>query len=221
MGSMTSVLLFLLPAVSAMAPRVADAQDARAIVGRSSTVYRSLASLSADFVQVIDNPMIDSAESRGKLIQAGPSRLSMRFTDPPGEAVVIDGRYVWVYTPSTVPDQVLRLAVPSGGPVYGYNLLAWLLDRPAERYTANYLRQEKVGNRTLDVVELIPAVPDLPFDRAVLWLDREDALPRRLEITEKSGALRTLALSNLQVNRRVPDSTFKFEVPAGARVVDQ
>jgi outer membrane lipoprotein-sorting protein len=219
--SLSSVLLFLLPAASAMAPRSANAQDARSIVGRSSTVYRSLASLSADFVQVIDNPMIDSAESRGSLIQAGPSRLSMRFTEPPGEAVVIDGRHVWVYTPSTVPDQVLRLAVPSGGPVYGYNLLAWLLDRPAERYTANYLRQEKVGNRTLDVVELIPAVPDLPFERAVLWLDREDALPRRLEITERSGALRTLALSNLRVNRRVPDSTFKFQVPSGVRVVDQ
>jgi len=70
-------------------------------------------------------------------------------------------------------------------------------------------------------VELIPAVPDLPFDRAVLWLDREDALPRRLEITEKSGALRTLALANLRVNRKVPDSIFKFQVPSGVRVVDQ
>jgi outer membrane lipoprotein-sorting protein len=116
------------------------AQDAQAIVGRSSRVYRSLASLTADFVQVIDNPMIDSAESRGTLVQAGPSKLSMRFSDPPNEAVVVDGEHVWVYTPSTVPDQVLRLSVPSGGPVYGYNLLAWFLDRPAERYTARYLR---------------------------------------------------------------------------------
>ena len=219
--SAASALLALSVVASAIAPQSATAQNAQATVGRSSNVYRSLASLTADFVQTIDNPMIDSAVSKGTLIQAGPSKLSMRFTDPPGEAVVIDGRYVWVYTPSTVPDQVLRLAVPSGGPVYGYNLLAWLLDRPAERYKANYLRQEKVGSRTLDVVELIPAVPDLPFDRAVLWLDREDALPRRLEITEKSGALRTLELSNLRVNRRIPDSTFKFEVPSGARVVDQ
>jgi outer membrane lipoprotein-sorting protein len=218
---MTSLLVLLVPAVSVLTPPSLRAQDALAIVGRSSTVYRSLASLSADFVQIIDNPMIDSAESRGTLIQAGPSKLPMRFTDPPGEAVVIDGRHVWVYTPSTVPDQVLRLAVPSGGPVYGYNLLAWLLDRPAERYTAKFLKQEKLGNRTLDVVELTPAVPDLPFDRAVLWLDREDALPRRLEITEKSGALRTLALSKLRVNRKVPDSTFKFQVPPGVRVVDQ
>jgi outer membrane lipoprotein-sorting protein len=218
---MTGTVLLVAAALCGVASRPLHAQDAQSIVGRSSTVYRSLASLTADFVQIIDNPMIDSAESRGTLIQAGPSKLSMRFTDPPGEAVVIDGQHVWVYTPSTVPDQVLRLAVPSGGPVYGYNLLAWLLDRPAERYTANYLRQEKMGSRTMDVVELIPSVPDLPFDRAVLWLDREDALPRRLEITEKSGALRTLALSKLRVNRRIPDNTFKFQVPSGARVVDQ
>jgi outer membrane lipoprotein-sorting protein len=218
---MTTLLLLVVPVESVLAPPPVQAQDAQSIVGRSSRVYRSLASLSADFVQIIDNPMIDSAESKGTLIQAGPSRLSMRFSDPPGEAVVIDGRHVWVYTPSTVPDQVLRLAVPSGGPVYGYNLLAWLLDRPAERYTAKYLRREQVGNRTLDVIELTPAVPDLPFDRAVIWLDREDALPRRLEITEKSGALRTLSLSKLRVNRKVPDSTFEFQVPSGVRVVDQ
>jgi outer membrane lipoprotein carrier protein len=199
----------------------AHAQDAESIVGRSSRVYRSLSSLTADFVQVIDNPMIDSAESRGTLVQAGAAKLAMRFSDPAGEAVVIDGEHVWVYTPSTVPDQVIRLKAPSGGPVYGYNLLAWFLDRPAERYQAKYLREDKTGSRTLDVVELTPAVPDLPFERAALWLDRQDGLPRRLEITEKSGALRTLALSNLRLNRRVPDSTFEFEVPPGVRVVDQ
>ena len=158
------------------------------IVGRSSRVYRSLSSLKSDFVQVIDNPMIDSAESRGTLVQAGADKLSMRFTDPPGEAVVIDGKSVWIYTPSTTPGQVIRTAVPSGGPVYGYNMLAWLLDRPAERYTASYLREDKVDGRAVDVVQLVPAVPDLPFERAVLWLDREDGLPRRLEITERSGA---------------------------------
>jgi outer membrane lipoprotein-sorting protein len=214
-------LLLAVMAVCAGMVEPLPAQDAQAIVGRSSRVYRSLASLTADFVQVIDNPMIDSAESRGTLIQAGSAKLSMRFTDPPNEAIVIDGEHVWVYTPSTVPDQVLRLKAPSGGPVYGYNLLAWFLDRPAERYTAKYLRKDTVGNRAMDVIELVPSVPDLPFERAVLWLDRDDALPRRLEITERSGALRTLSLSKLRVNRRIPDDTFTFKVPPGARVVDQ
>ena len=196
-------------------------EDAGAIVGRSSRVYRSLGSLKADFVQVIDNPMIDSAESRGTLIQAGPAKLAMRFTDPPGEAVVIDGERVWVYTPSTVPGQVLRMGLPSGGPVYGYNILAWLLDRPAERYQATFVRRDKLAGRDMDVVQLVPAVPDLPFDKAVLWLDRGDGLPRRLEILEPSGATRTLTLSKVRTNERVTDQTFKFTVPSGVRIVDQ
>jgi outer membrane lipoprotein carrier protein len=199
----------------------ASAQDAQAIIGRAARVYRSLASLRADFVQVIDNPMIDSAESKGTLAQAGPAKLAMRFTDPPGEAIVIDGEHVWVYTPSTVPGQVVRLAVPNGGPVYGYNLLAWLLDRPAERYRPSYLRSERIGGRTTDVIQLIPAVPNLPFTKAVIWIDRENALPRRLEIHEESGATRTLNLSRIQVNQSLPAQTFQFKVPSGARIVDQ
>ena len=209
------LVLTLLPATPV------HAQDARAIIGRAAQVYRSLRSLRADFVQVIDNPMIDSAESKGTLAQAGPAKLAMRFSDPPGEAIVIDGKHVWLYTPSTVPDQVVRLSVPSGGPVYGYNLLAWLLDRPAERYRPSYLRAERVDGRTADVVELIPAVPDMPFTKAVIWIDRENALPRRLEITEGSGATRTLTLSRIRVNETLPGDTFSFKVPSGVRVVDQ
>jgi outer membrane lipoprotein carrier protein len=213
--------LLLAAAVAAVPAASVEAQDAQAIVGRASRVYRSLASLKAEFVQVIDNPMIDSAESRGTLIQAGPAKLAMRFTDPPGEAVVIDGEHVWVYTPSTVPGQVLRMRLPSGGPVYGYNILAWLLDRPAERYEASYVRRDNLAGREVDVVQLVPAVPDLPFERAVVWLDRGDALPRRLEILEPSGATRTLTLSKVRTNERVTERTFRFEVPGGARVVDQ
>lgn len=204
-----------------LGPSVAQAQDANELIGRASRVYRSLASLRADFVQVIDNPMIDSAESKGTLIQSGDAKLSMRFSDPPGEAIVIDGKHVWIYTPSTVPGQVIRMRVPSGGPVYGYNLLAWLLDRPAERYRASYLRLERIAGRATDVIELVPAVPDLPFTRATVWLDREDALPRKLEIKEQSGATRTLSLSRIRANEAVPKQAFAFEVPAKVRVVDQ
>jgi outer membrane lipoprotein carrier protein len=210
----------ILLATALLVAQPSEAQDAQAMIGRAAQVYRSLKSLQADFVQVIDNPMIDSAESRGKLAQAGPARLSMRFSDPPGEAIVIDGKHVWVYTPSTVPGQVIRSEAPSG-PVYGYNLLAWFLDRPAERYRASYLRTEPLDGRTTDVIQLIPAVPDLPFIKAIIWVDRDKALPRRLEIHEQSGAIRTLTLSRIRVNESLPNQTFAFKPPKGVRIVDQ
>lgn len=196
-------------------------QNAAAIIGRSARVYRSLSSLKADFVQIIDNPMIDSAESRGTLVQSGQAKLAMRFSDPPSEAVVIDGAHVWLYTPSSTPGQVLRMSVPTGGPVYGFNLLAWFLDRPAERYKASYVRADRLAGQAVDVVRLEPIVPDLPFTQATLWLARDDGLPRRLEIEERSGATRTLTLANVRVNQTIAEKTFRFDVPAGVRVIDQ
>jgi outer membrane lipoprotein carrier protein len=216
--SVAALGFVLLPACP---PARLSAQDAKAIVSRAALAYRSLSALRADFDQAIENQMIGNAESKGVLIQAGEARLSMRFSDPPGEAIVIDGRWVWVYTPSTTPGQVLRIPVPSGGPVYGYNLLAWLLDRPTERYNSSYLRADRLDNRAMDVVEMIPTVPDMPFSRATVWLDRSDGLPRRMEIEELSGQRRTLTLHNLRINQPVSPKAFTFDVPAGVRVVDQ
>ena len=212
----------VLVAMLALAVPAAHAQDAAAVVGRSARAYQALSSLKADFEQRIDDPLIDTAlTSRGTLVQAGQSRLAMRFSSPAEDRIIIDGRYVWVYTPSTTPGQVLRLGLPSGGPVYGFNVLSWILDRPTERYRMQYLRADRLNGRAVDVVQLVPTIPELPFSRAIVWLDRDDALPRRLEITERMGGTRTIALSHLRVNDTVPDSTFAFKVPSGVHVIDQ
>jgi outer membrane lipoprotein carrier protein len=195
-------------------------QSAGSVVARSARVYAALSSLRADFEQRIEDSLIGTFDSRGVVTQAGENQLAMRFSDPAGDAIVIDGKQVWVYTPSTSPGQVIRMPAPSG-PVYGFNVLSWILDRPAERYRMRYLRADKVGGRATDVVELIPLSPELPFTRAVVWLDREDALPRRLEITERRGGVRTITLSKVRVNDALPDGAFRFDVPGGVRIVDQ
>src|SRR5262249_13601451 len=127
-----SGLVSRLAAVQALAALVATlgtvgpiaAQDPLAIVGRSGRIYRNLSSLQADFVQVPeDRAQGDTLIGRGTVSQAGNNYFAMRFTDPPGEAIVVDGKYIWTYTPSTAANQVVRSPVPTD-PVYGVNLLA-------------------------------------------------------------------------------------------------
>ena len=218
-----SLLVAALPSIgpSSHLPIARAQQDARGLVSRASAAYRGLQSLRADFDQLIQNPMIGDQASKGVLIQSGPAKLAMRFSDPDGEAIVIDGQYVWVYTPSTTPGQVLRMPLPSGGPVYGYNLIAWLLDKPHERYQSAFVRADQVDQRAVNVVEMVPTVPDMPFSRAVVWLDRSDGLPRRIEIEETSGQQRTLTLRNLRANVSIRDDTFRFRVPSGVKVIEQ
>ena len=198
-----------------------QAQDAVSAVRRAGTAYRSLTSLQADFVQVIQDPGLgDTLKSTGRLYQAGANAFAMRFDDPPDEAIVIDGKFVWVYTPSSTPGQVIRTRMETD-PVYGANLLAKILDRPAERYQSTWVRADTLGGRQVEIVTIVPTGENLNFSKAVLWLDQESALPRRIELTESGGVQRILTLAHLRPNAAIDKSVFEFKVPKGVRVVDQ
>lgn len=197
-----------------------QAQDATAIVRRAGATYRGLTSLQADFVQVIEDAGLgDTLKASGRLYQAGANAFAMRFLDPPEEAIVIDGKHVWFYTPSTTPGQVIRMPMDTD-PVYGANLLARILDRPAERYQTTWLRADTVGGRRVDVVAIAPRGANVHFSKAILWLDATESLPRRIELEEGQGVRRILTLSRLRPNAAIDPTIFEFKVPKGVRVVE-
>jgi len=211
------LVLGLVLGLGAGTPAV-DRQDPLEIATRASRTYRALRAISADFVQTIEDRMLGPQEASGHLIQAGASKLAMRFTDPKGEAVIIDGTYVWLYTPSTTPGQVIRTDVPHD-PVYGPNVLARILDRPEERYRIRYLGVERAEDQPVYVLAFEPLTEDPLFRRAILWIGQRDALPYRLELDELTGVRRILTLSRVRVNERLPADAFTFRVPQGVRVV--
>jgi len=217
-----TALTLLAPAAPTARPAGPSAQDPdpAALIQQAAQAYGRITSFRADFRQIIADSMLGTFESSGRLVQAGEARLAMRFSDPKGEAIVMDGEHIWVFTPSTTPGQVIRMKVPSD-PTYGPNLLAWILTKPAERYRSRYLRSDAVAGRGVDVVALTPLDRSLPFTEAVVWLDQFDHLPRQLEIRERGGSRRTLILTGVETNRRVGPDTFRFDVPAGTRIVDQ
>jgi outer membrane lipoprotein carrier protein len=167
------------------------------------------------------HPLLGTPDTtRGRLYQLPPNRFAMRFTDPRGDRLVADGRHFWLYTPSTTPGQVIRTRIPAAGGA-GPNLIGQFADRPHERYRSRYVRADTLAARVADVVVLTPVEPGAPFSEATLWVDRDDGLPRRIELVEGSGQRRTLILLRLQVNADIPLQEFIFAPPAGVRVVDQ
>lgn len=210
-------LLTLLPS-SLPTPVLAQVPDAAAILTRAASVYTAAGSLEADFRQVIADENIGTFRSRGRLAQQGADKFAMRFTDPSGEALVMDGTKLWVYTPSTTPGQVLRMPQPTGPGAP--NLVAWLLDRPTQRYSARWISADTTHGGT-DLLALTPRDSTLPFRTAVVSFSRVDGLPRRIEITERTGTKRTLTLTHVRSGRKIPARVFRFDVPRGVRVVDQ
>lgn len=220
-GARRLVLVGLI--LAAPGPARLDAQDPWPILDRASAAYRSVATLSADFVQVVTNPMLGAPDTaRGRLYQLRPARFAMRFTEPKGDRIVADGRFLWLYTPSTTPGQVIRSRIPEYGAT-GPNLIGQFVEHPHEGYTARYVRADSLGDGTgrVDVIALVPKAADQSYSEAVLWVGRQDSLVHRLDITEASGQLRTVLLRHITLNTSVPGRELTFSPPPGVRVVDQ
>jgi outer membrane lipoprotein carrier protein len=197
------------------------AQDPWPILDHASTIYAGIQSLSADFVQVIENPMVGPPDTtRGRLYQRRPSRFAMRFSVPPSDRIVADGKYLWLYTPSTTPGQVIRSRIPETGTT-GPNLIGQFVERPRERYTARYVRADSTAGGRMDVVSLTPRDSTLPYSGATVWVGRNDGLVHRLDINESGGQVRRVWLSRLQLNVQVPAAEFSFAPPKGVQVVNQ
>ena len=216
-GGLMATALFL----TAQPPNRPTAQDPAPILDRASQSYDTVRTLQADFVQVVDNPMIgDPDTTRGRLYQRRPGYFAMRFTEPKDDRIVADGRHLWLYTPSTTPGQVIRSAIPGTGTT-GPNLIGQFVEHPRERYDARYVRADSISDGLIDVITLTPRAKDLGYSEATVWIARKDGLVRRIDIVETSGQRRTIILRNLAINQAVPAREFRFSPPAGSRVVDQ
>src|SRR6266404_5386979 len=145
-----------------------SAQDPAPILDRASASFDTVRTLAADFVQVVENPMLgDPDTTRGTLFQRRPNYFAMRFSEPKNDRIVADGRRLWLYTPSTTPGQVIRSTIPGAGTT-GPNLIGQFVEHPRERYTARYVRSDSIEGVAVDVITLTPRPTDLPYSAATV-----------------------------------------------------
>jgi outer membrane lipoprotein carrier protein len=197
----------------------AQAQSADSALARAQQAYDAMRTLRAEFTQSLINPMLGAPEaSRGTMYLAPPGKFAMRFSDPAGDRIVADGTWLWIYTPSTVPDQVIRQPIPEAG-ANTPNLFQQFVDHPRERYAVTFLRPDTAAGERVAVLRFVPRREGLPFREAVMAVARRDGWPRRLWLVEESGQRRELVFQRIEVNGDIPPAELQFAVPRGTKVV--
>jgi outer membrane lipoprotein carrier protein len=190
-------------------------------VDRAVAAWKNVKSLSGTFEQTLTNPLMRSTTTaKGNFAQQQPNKLAVRFTDPAGDAIVADGRYLWVFLQGATPGQVIRRSITDqmASPID----IGQFLDAPAEKYEITPKGAESVGDRAAQAVSLVPKKGvDAPFTKATVWIDDADGMIRQFEVTESSGLVRRIRLTKLTVNPAIPAAEFRFAVPKGIRVVER
>lgn len=183
---------------------------------RAVAAYKTVRTVRTPFEQTLTNPVTSRVTTaRGEMIVQRPGRISVGFNQPSGDRIVSDGKYVWIYLPSSAPGQVIRQPATTAGA--GLDFSTELLTAPRSKFTVADGGASAVAGRDARVVVLTPKA-ESAFSKARIWVDDRDGLVRQLELTEPSGLTRLIRFGDMKLNAKVPASAFKFAVPKGVKV---
>ncbi len=195
-------------------PTVADTT----VLDRAAASYASARSIRATFEQTLAPPGGTVRTAKGEYLQQGSARFAFRFSEPAGDVIVCDGTSLWLYLPSSAKSQVLKMPAQMAG---GFSLLEQLLAKPRQQYIVTPRADTTVGDHRVAVFALAPRDQRAPFQRAVVWIGKADALLWMMETVEPSGLVRRVRFSSIRANASIPDGALTFRVPEGVKVVDQ
>ncbi len=195
-----------------------SAQDPEAVAERADRALASLRTLEARFVQRVVNPVLEKTEiGHGTLYYRAPGRYRIEYTYPRGDVVVDDGTWVWIYVPSSQPDQVIRQPADGSG---GANPLTYLRDLRS-MYDVALAGGEVISGEASDGLTMVPRVADAPFTHVDVWVGRQTGLLRRVRTVTPDGIEKSYTFTSLDPGAGIPDSRFRFSPPAGVEVYDQ
>ena len=209
----------LIMALPAFLPAAANAQNADGVIDRAVAAYARLNSMRAEFRQTLTNPLTGTSQTtNGVILRKKPNLLSINFES--GDRVAADGVALWVYLPSSVPGQVVRL------PYTGRNAIAvdpaeQFLDSPRAKFSVTSSGSATIAGRATHAVTLTPKRANTGFTNAKIWIDDTDSSIRQFDVESSNGLKRHVVITSFTANPQLPQSSFRFKVPKGAKVVDQ
>ena len=184
---------------------------------RAVAAYKNVRTVRTPFEQTLTNPVTTRVSTaRGEMILQRPGKISFAFTNPSGDRIISDGKFVWIYLPSSAPGQVIRQPASAVG--VGLDFSSELLTSPRTKFSVGDGGVSATDGRGARVVVLTPKT-ERPFTKARIWVDDRDGLVRQLELTEPSGLTRLIKFGKMKLNAKISSSAFKFAVPKGVRVV--
>ena len=200
-------------------PMAARAQSADAIIDRAAAAYNRLNSMRAEFRQTLTNPLTGNSQTTsGVILRKKPNLLSITFDS--GDRVAADGSTLWVYLPSSVPGQVMKMPY-TGSNAGTVDPAEQFLNSPRTRFNVTSAGTATIGGRQTHAVTLVPKRANANFTNAKVWIDDTDSSIRQFDVETANGLKRHVVITSFTANPTLSRSSFRFAVPKGARVVDQ
>jgi len=197
-------------ALSACADAALDAVEAR---------YASVRDLKAHFSQSTRSVALGGRrapaglEASGSVVFAKPGRMRWTYEKPQPSETVTDGETLWIYDPANREVQQHQL---SGSAYLQGAAIQFLLGEGDIRRDFR-VRAENCGPDSVSL-ELLPR-QDATYERLGLRVDPKSGEIRETTLVDLLGNVTIVTFSKVETNRDPPASVFRFDPPAGVKVL--
>lgn len=180
--------------------------------------YDGITSLRARFAQTSRNVAFGDeaapaeAPARGRVEFAKPGRMRFEYESPEPSLVVSDGATLWIYDPAAKEVQVL----PVSGGFLSAAAIQFLLGEGRLAETFDVTARSCAAERA--VLDLRPR-GEATYERIEIAVERKTGWIRETTVFDLLGNQTHLAFSDLEANVPAPADRFRFDPPAGVRVL--
>jgi outer membrane lipoprotein carrier protein len=224
--------LFLLAATTSVAAPVARSSitpatgsgttterlDMAGVVDRVQKRYDGAVDFRARFNQTLTNATFKRKTSlTGDVFLKKPGRMRWNYQAPDVKMYLADGDLLWLYEPEdrqAFKQDLKSSQLPAA--------LAFLTGKAklATEFEITLAGDARVGNAGDYVLSLSPRQPQAQVKSILFVVDPQTFQVRESLITDAQGNTNDLLFSDIKINSRIADATFRWTPPAGVRVID-
>jgi outer membrane lipoprotein-sorting protein len=214
------------PVAKTAAPAAAETNGLEAVLTAMDTASANFRSAEADFVWDQYQSIVQEHDlQKGKVFfvrHEKDTHMAAEITEPDKKQVVFTEGKIRFYQPKI--DQVTEyeagknreevesfMVLGFGG--RGHDL--------TKSFDVKYLGEEMVDGVKTAKLELTPKAEKVRnmFSHFILWMDTARDVSLKQQAFEPSGDYRTATYSNIKINGKVPDDTFKLKTTSKTKVV--
>jgi outer membrane lipoprotein-sorting protein len=182
------------------------------IYARSHSVEASLRTVTARFTEETTSSLLATpVVSRGTLAVIRPDRIVMRYSDPPGRILLIDGEQLTVVWPSRGIKETSNIGEARR------RIDKYFVDKSPNELRRSFTIVARVApdrpNPNSWEVALTPTRSQIRqgLTGLKLWIDRTSMMLRTMRMDFPSGDVKTLTFDEVVVNKPVDPRTFSIE----------
>jgi outer membrane lipoprotein carrier protein len=189
--------------------------EAKKILDAVSAKFKTFKTVKASFTYKVENSSGKVLSTKSGTIQMKGTKYRVSFG---GQEIFCDGKTVWNYDKSANEVTVSSLDA-SGGMITPQKLFTNFYD---DDFLYKLNGEKKVGNKTIQEIEMTPTDKSKPFHKVFLMVDKSAKTISSTRVLENTGSRYVYSVTSMNTTTAIPDSQFVFDKAKypGVEVVD-